>query len=225
MNKVRFVVLLSLLWSPGMVCCQAGISLGYVAANAPGWTVRDPNNGAAYPIPGTAIPLALQFELNHPAYRLSLVPELGAMGFQNTIPGQVKISLQMIRLQLNLHLYFLDWRGDCNCPTFSRRGSPLKKGLFLNVSPGLAYLYRNLKGTNPADDFSLAGNMGLGIGYDIGISRQLTLVPYATGYFFPNLAWPQLQNTLTLPAYGSLLVSGTSHLTLLQAGITLRYHL
>ncbi len=78
--------------------------------------------------------------------------------------------------ELITKLYLLDFKNDCNCPTFSKSGVAFKKGIHLEVSPGFFY---------PTEDKEWGLMIGGGIGYDIGLSDLLTIVPMVglRGYF------------------------------------------
>ncbi|MCB9291906.1 MAG: hypothetical protein H6559_02055 [Lewinellaceae bacterium] len=43
----------------------------------------------------------------------------------------MQLSNTWLSLFLNANIYFLDLEGDCDCPTFSKSGGFLQKGLFL----------------------------------------------------------------------------------------------
>ena len=97
--------------------------------------------------------------------RLEMHPEVyayrsvatGSTAGDRSVHGGIRVPVQA---------YFLDWESDCMCPTFSKQGLWLKKGLFAWGAPGLQF--------QPA---KLAGTMEGGIGFDIGAGNILTIVP------------------------------------------------
>ena len=91
-----------------------------------------------------------------------------------------------IDLDFNTSIYPFDFGGDCDCPTFSKDGNVIKKGFFLEVSPGLTYqtLYREDYITipdtwpmHPISSSNLAWKISLGAGLDIGLTEEFTLTP------------------------------------------------
>lgn len=86
---------------------------------------------------------------------------------------------RMVGLTLPVVAYPLDFVNDCDCPTFSKKGEWLKKGLFIQIIP--AWHYSPDQELKPTSFFSA----GIGGGIDWGISDFLTLSPYA-GYEFQH---------------------------------------
>jgi hypothetical protein len=88
-----------------------------------------------------------------------------------------------------IQFYPLDFKNDCMCPTFSKQGQFLKKGLFVQLAPGIAY--SNLKGKNTEVDH-ISNWMGIaraGMGIDIGVSDLITLSPAINYQFAQSLDW------------------------------------
>jgi len=107
-------------------------------------------------------------------------------------------------IEVPIHFYFLDIEGDCNCPTFSKQGNFLSKGLYAYLSPGV----RRLTYTMFAEDgetilptvdsrskqtlFAVAAGLGL----DIGLGDLFTVTPFAGLEFVPDLAWQGYQHAV-----------------------------
>ncbi len=86
-------------------------------------------------------------------------------------------------LKLPIALYPLDWEGDCDCPTFNKKGEFFKKGFFFEVIPSLNYLkWQN----TPLDEDNLTWGVGVGAGIDIGINKYLTVSPHLRYHFHPH---------------------------------------
>jgi hypothetical protein len=108
-----------------------------------------------------------------------------------------------IDLDLNTSIYPFDFGGDCDCPTFSKEGNIVKKGFFLEVSPGLAYqtLHREyypvegFEGSTPKTYSNLAMKISVGAGLDIGLSEQFTLTPLFSWTKISNEKWEGLDYT------------------------------
>lgn len=106
------------------------------------------------------------------------------------------LKFDAFNFNLNTNIYFLDLVGDCDCPTFSKEGNTIKKGIHLILSPGLNY-YEFLGGINTADT-SFGWNIGVGIGMDFGINDLITLTPFTMFRYHPGLQW-EATKSLNLP--------------------------
>jgi hypothetical protein len=224
MNFFKITILFLLFFIPFTSTAQIGISVGGTLNKAEGWVIKDLNNNATYNLPGNSYFLSLNYEFTDKNYRIAIVPEIGGAFFKNGIVDLGTFTNKTFRLQLNTHIYFLDFKGDCDCPTFSKRGSPLKKGLFFNVSPGISYFANTVNPSSPITDHFIKPNIGLGLGYDIGLTQNITLTTFTNAYIFPKLTWPGLINLLAVPSVGNKTADGETNLTQIQAGIALRYH-
>ena len=211
--------------SPLTSIAQIGVSVGGTLNNAAGWAITDLNNSTTYDLPGNSYFVSLNYEISLKNYRIAIVPEIGGALFKNEIIDLPTFINKTLRFQLNTHIYFLDFKGDCNCPTFSKKGNPLKKGLFLNVSPGVSY-FANTVETLPSNitDNLIKPNIGAGLGYDIGVNENITITTFANAYYLSRLTWPGLINLLNDPSTGNKIANGLTSLSQIQSGITLRYH-
>ncbi|MEE9439700.1 MAG: hypothetical protein V3V14_11915 [Saprospiraceae bacterium] len=112
--------------------------------------------------------------------RIEFMPEL-FMGLKtkSVFSNGSEASLSYFGFNFNTQIYALDLEGDCDCPTFSKQGPTLKKGLFFSVSPGL--IYTNRAYTTLADSTGKTNQInlkiGVGLGYDLGINDFLTISP------------------------------------------------
>jgi hypothetical protein len=211
--------------SPFSSIAQVGVSIGGTLNNAAGWVITDLNNSTTYDLPGNSFFLSLNYEFPSKNYRIAFVPEIGGAFFKNEIADLGTFTNKTIRFQLNTHIYFLDLKGDCDCPTFSKKGNPLKKGLFLNFSPGVSYFANTVESlTSNITDYFIKPNIGTGFGYDIGLNKNITLTTFTNVYYFSKLTWPGLIKLLAIPSTGNKTANGTTNLSQIQAGITLRYH-
>ena len=221
--KKIFLILLLII--PFTSKAQIGIAAGGTLNRAKGWIITDLNNNMKYDLPGNSLFLSLNYEFSIQNYRIAFVPEIGGALFENDIIDLGTFKNKTLRFQLNTHIYFLDFKGDCDCPTFSKKGNPLKKGLFLNISPGVSYFANTLETlTSNSTDNLIKPNIGAGLGYDIGVNKNITLTTFANAYFFSGLTWPGLSNLLAIPSTGNKTANGVTNLSQVQAGITVRYH-
>lgn len=128
--------------------------------------------------------------------RVEFMPEL-AYGYGTTTfnDSQDLSSLDLQQLWANMHiqLYALDLEGDCNCPTFSKQGSGINKGLFFHITPGIGW-YQSKAAYTVGDTYSTFNNSGSvfriggGIGLDIGFSDLLTVTPQISYYLTSEMA-------------------------------------
>ena len=92
-------------------------------------------------------------------------------------------------LGVNTNVYFLDFNGDCDCPTFGKEGGLLKKGLYLQFNAAASYWNKEATFLANTNDSSILIDVGVGIGLDIGISNLLTISPIATVNYYPIATW------------------------------------
>lgn len=211
--------------SPITSIAQIGVSAGGTLNNAAGWDITDLNNSTTYDLPGNSYFVSLNYEFSSKNYRIAFVPEIGGALFENEIIDLGTFINKTLRFQLNTHIYFLDFKGDCDCPTFSKKGNPLKKGLFLNISPGVSVFANTVETRNTnITDILIKPNIGAGLGYDIGLNENITITTFANAYYLSRLTWPGLINLLNDPSTGNKIANGVTSLSQIQTGITLRYH-
>ncbi len=106
--------------------------------------------------------------------------------------------------EVPVHFYFLDIEGDCNCPTFSKQGNILTKGLYAYLSPGvrrLSYVMYADDGETVLPSVDSQSNQtfftaAAGLGLDIGLGDLFTITPFAGLEFAPNLKWDSYNETV-----------------------------
>lgn len=131
-------------------------------------------------------------------YRIEFLPELH-MGLKtsNTYEnGANTTDFASLGFNFNTQVYLFDLEGDCDCPTFSKQGPSLSKGFFLNLSPGILYYTTNI--SDPLIDVDFANSeitfkIGVGVGYDIGISNLFTITPMFNYNLAPGVQFDELQ--------------------------------
>lgn len=100
----------------------------------------------------------------HPEMFLSQSHAVRATELGGSTPGD-KSGIQL-GLRIPAQAYFMDWDSDCMCPTFSKQGLWLKKGIFGWAAPGMEFIPH-------LPSLTLEGGLGL----DIGVGNIFTLVP------------------------------------------------
>ncbi|PHN01795.1 hypothetical protein [Flavilitoribacter nigricans] len=122
--------------------------------------------------------------------RVEFLPELNYTQLTNSEGSLIEFESEtkIYSFFFNTNFYLWDFTGDCDCPTFSKQGPTLGKGLFIQVSPGISYwdgVYRDA--VSLIDDEALAFSIGGGVGFDIGITDLVTFTPMANLRYFPEV--------------------------------------
>lgn len=165
--------------------------------------------------------------------RIEFLPQLAISRFSTNISGDDFVDgyiLNRAHFNFNTNIYFLDFASDCDCPTFSKQGNFLTKGLFLQISPGVVYSrelmnYVNMNSTG-LSDYDLRTNIsykiGVGIGLDIGFTDLFTITPMAGFNYYPAVNWENFD----LLHYDATIGSSTPNKTSIreiQVGIRLGF--
>ncbi|MCP9235435.1 hypothetical protein [Lewinella sp. JB7] len=119
---------------------------------------------------GDGAEIALNYWFRLPKKRVEFLPTV----YYASTGGETPWSEYGFQFKTNV--YPFDFGTDCDCPTFGKQGPQLQKGLFIQVSPGLANHHR-AEGENTAVQNKIVPNVGAGIGIDFGVSNLLTLTP------------------------------------------------
>ncbi len=106
-------------------------------------------------------------------------------------------SISAFDMDLNTAIYPFDFGGDCDCPTFSKEGNLIKKGLFVEVSPGMSFQTLNrdevpLQNPDEPTSYSVSNSIfkyTFAMGLDIGISESFTLTPMVSYSGFSSVEW------------------------------------
>lgn len=224
MSKIGLLLVFSL-WM-GIAHAQFGINSTFRFNNAPGWNFTNPANNSINELPGNNFAFGLDVWIPLKGVRLDFLPELNYARYDAEIVDIGKLENQMGSLFLNLNLYFLDLEGDCQCPTFSKSGSLVNKGLFLQISPGWSVLEGKIDLFNGARarSRSYAPSIGLGMGLDMGLSDKITITPFGGVRYYPKARWFGLEESLEVdPSIGDLTVSNESSITQVYAGLRLGF--
>lgn len=137
--------------------------------------------------------------------RVEFLPEVGYYGSINKNVGSGPPNhMRAVYFQFNTDIYFLDFGNDCNCPTFSKQSDVIKRGVFLEVSPGVEMrkldidfvedgqlATRTFKNTVPR----VSGGLGL----DIGFSDLITVTPHAGITYAFGTTWEGVEEFLDVP--------------------------
>ncbi len=128
--------------------------------------------------------------------RVEFMPELAysyAVTGVNADRGLDNINYTGYNFNFHTHFYALDMEGDCNCPTFSKQGPSINKGLFFHFTPGIGYYQFDAKTNGGAAhyeaDEGIVFRGGIGLGMDIGFSDLFTITPILSYYFHTKITW------------------------------------
>lgn len=199
MKKCLFSGLLFFVLS-STLSAQYGINLGYKTFSAPGWEnsidrISSDNGEVQQPLSsGLSFGIDYWFRLKNK--RIEFLPELNysrfAQTWSNNESATGKISSTFYSLYLNTNFYIFDLAGDCDCPTFSKDGDIMKKGFFVQVSPGLSLVqnkYDDLVEQEQKSASAFTPSIGIGAGLDIGLSDFLTITPIVSYRYHFGVEW------------------------------------
>lgn len=157
--------------------------------------------------------------------RIEFLPEVNVAQLTSSEPGSVQSETSIYSFVFNTNFYFWDFTGDCDCPTFSKQGPTLEKGLFIQVSPGISYWDAAFQNSTAAvDDGVLAFSIGGGIGFDLGINDLVTFTPMLNVRYYPEVS---LEGNLLNPVDSSepTAISATESPLIWSAGFRIGFRL
>ena len=188
---------------------QFGISVAYKPIDAPNWESiiaqhkdSEPSGFSIDPL-SQGIHFGVDYWFRLKNHRVEFLPELSIARFtriwaKETINDQ--ITSNFLGLHFNTNIYIFDLKGDCDCPTFSKDGNDIAKGLFFQLSPGINYIanaYKDATSTQKAND--IVPSFGIGIGVDFGLSDFLTITPMFKYQWYFNAEWDGLNEYFNTP--------------------------
>jgi hypothetical protein len=154
------------------------------------------------PTDGFRVAIDYWFRLKKP--RIEFLPTLSfTRGRTFTLRDGNELNYQHGSFFFNTNIYLFDLAGDCGCPTFSKGGPALQKGLFLQLGPGVT-LARNqvtaadataplAAGTQTSTHWGIQGGLGL----DIGLNELITVSPIVGVRYYPE--GPELYDLPRVP--------------------------
>jgi len=224
---MRKVFTLSIcLFFAGSLAAQFGIKGSYHFSNAAEWQIATDNGGNAESLIGNGWSVGVDYWFRLKNYRVEFLPELNFSQLNQEVGNASWANKATFSsLFFNTNLYLFDFKGDCDCPTFSKQGPSIEKGLFLQLSPGVTFAQSEIvfnENTFKADD--LVFSIGLGIGLDLGVSDLVTLSPMVGLRYFPSISWDSL-GTSDDETPRLVVDDPSSSLTQFYAGIRLGFRL
>jgi hypothetical protein len=195
--KKNILTLLASFLIIGSSFAQIGINGGYNLNDAANWKIVDKNNSnnVIHDFFENSISFGLDYWFRLPNYRIEFTPELNYQNTKSTYqydPLSFEANSTILSFFVNTNIYLFDLEGDCDCPTFSKKGPELQKGFFFRISPGISYFdtQLNYEGIELKSN-NFAFSIGAGIGLDLGITDVLTITPIAVYRYYPSVEWAQ----------------------------------
>ena len=197
----QFTVLVVTLCFTLNLSAQIGVNAGYRTNSADGWEKFF--EGKDFLNQGFKVGVDYWFRLKK--RRVEFTPELSYTRFNSSFStgsliGQVdqEFTATFIGLDFHTNLYLLDFASDCDCPTFSKDGSILDAGFFVQLSPGVAYGDFSAASSSETGETrnestnATAFKFGIGVGLDIGISDGFTITPMVNWQRYFGMEWENL---------------------------------
>jgi hypothetical protein len=208
-------MLLCMVMIPVLGRAQLGVSMGYSWGNAPDWQMD-----LSAP-PGEGVLLGLEYALPFKQLRMELVPGLALSRLSTPEILGVNTTSTGYSAHLQWRIYPFDLQGDCNCPTFSRQGNLLQKGIWLAALGGVTAMdnrinFDLLQGESIRRSLNVMGGVQLGL--DLGLSEILTLSPFLGINYLPAVFWPEL-STLLAPELLVTAPAEKSPVSIVQLGM------
>lgn len=197
MQKI-IISLLIVLCSLSTSFAQFGINGGYQFNDAEKWKIVNGGNSndVIHDFYENNMGFGIDYWFRLPNKRIEFTPELNYQNNKGSYqydPLEYELSSTTISLFANTNFYVFDFKGDCHCPTFSKKGPELQKGLFFRISPGLSYFSSNIQSAGiETKGETFAFSIGAGAGIDFGISEFLTITPIALFRYYPTLGWKDI---------------------------------
>jgi len=187
------------------VSAQFGLRLKYNQNNFNNWgDAFNERFGTDEKILSSGYEVGLDYWFRLKKRRVEFMPEISYSTSKTTFvnPTFNSINATGFSFNFNTQIYALDMEGDCNCPTFSKQGAGINKGLFFHLTPGFMYQKADVE-MNPISSFIFEENkntdivmkMGVGVGIDFGLSDLLTITPIISYYFYSGMNWQELRVT------------------------------
>ena len=155
--------------------------------------------------------------------RIEFLPELNYAQLNNSQEDYSENKASIYSFFFNTNIYFLDFAGDCDCPTWSKEGPTLKKGLFLQLSPGISYWDASVgTGDDVFANRPVAFSIGGGLGFDLGISDLVTITPVVNARYFPEVS---IENMPRDQEAGNFLTAESASPLFWSAGLRLGFRL
>lgn len=197
---------------------QIGVSGAYKTLSAEGWNKYTHTEFDDHSDPASGYAAALNYWFRLKNQRIEFLPEISYEKYEATSRTS-SVEHRILGFYFNTNVYPFDFKGDCNCPTWSKSGNFFSKGFFIQVSPGVQYFNNRFTADVLYEDETFGWTIGAGAGIDLGVTEFLTITPIIKTYYSPGINWSNLPDLYSNP------VSADSSIRQLYAGIKLGFRL
>lgn len=229
MAKIRLTLMLLFCFFGAILKAQIGLSYGYIQQEHTAWNQILLEKGLLSPeetFLSEGHRLSLEYWFRLPKQRIEFYPELNISIQESSFSDELssfQTNFQAITygLDLKTQIYFLDFKGDCDCPTFSKNDPIVQKGTYLLLSPGAYIQNRSFDSVSQTfsieqDNQAINLKLGVGIGLDIGITDLITLSPFYLFELHQTTEWDELmslpQSTITIDPIDSTAAMVNRHI-------------
>ncbi len=147
----------------------------------------------------TGFKVGLDYWFRLKKVRVEFTPELNFSQFKtdytSPVDDQFSFKENLFGLHLNTNIYPLNFKDDCNCPTFKKDGQVIEKGFHFILSPGVNYFDLTINDDSYQTN-DIVFSAGLGVGLDIGLSDYMTITPMAMYHRYFDAEWEDLDKAL-----------------------------
>jgi len=197
--------------------CQFGVRTSFTSQQFPNWS------NAMYideGLLGTGVEAGLNYWFSLKKRRIEFYPELSISRTLGNPPiglGKAVLTTGMVGIQTQV--YALDLGSDCDCPTFSKQGPSINKGLFFLFTVAGGKFAGEIEDNRGIEQqvYTADGwvyRAGLGLGLDVGFSDLVTMTPHLSYLYSSGMGWKGLGREDQLV---------TDHPRQLQAGIRVSF--
>lgn len=205
-----------LLFFLNICSAQIGISGAYKTLAADDWDRYTHTAFDDHSSPASGYTAALNYWFRLKNHRIEFLPEISYEKYEASARTS-SLEHRILGFYFNTNLYPFDFKGDCDCPTWSKSGNFFSKGFFIQLSPGVQHFRNHFITDQSYEDETMGWTLGAGAGIDLGITDFLTITPLIKTYYSPNINWENLPDLDSDP------VSADSSIRQLYAGLKLGF--
>lgn len=193
MKKLSLILSLCIISST--VFAQFGLNLGYRINSETDWQpfVMKEN------FLGAAPKIGLDYWFRLKKVRVEFSPELNYSrytdNYTSNLDDTYDFKVNVYGFHFNTNIYPLNFKDDCNCPTFKKDGQILDKGFHFILSPGVNYYNFKINDDSYITD-DIVFSAGLGVGLDLGLTDYITLTPMVLYNRHFGVTWEDLDQAL-----------------------------
>jgi len=198
----KLILFVAFLFSIQLSNAQFGVSAGYKPIQAKNWDQiinehqLNVTNAKSF---ANGIHLGVDYWFRLKNYRVEFLPELSYSRFsrfwanEDGLITEEKIGSNFVGFHFNTNFYVFDFKGDCDCPTFSKDGNDMQKGFFIQVAPGVDYVFNTYKNDEISETSTdVVPSVGIGVGIDFGLNNFMTITPMVKVHQYFGVNWDGL---------------------------------